>query len=193
MKKFLILLLFLTFSLVLNAQIKNVETPYFSVQYSETLEQPLKVTYVVFCYDGKFKRDGLDFYTNDSIHTSDNDDYINNIWDKGHMAPAADFNCNLTALKSSFSYLNCALQHQDLNRQTWRYLEAKERELARYSKIVYVEIEVIFNDSCEQLPTGATVPYAFKKTIYVDDAMWGAYIFKNEKPVSTNYEYYRVQ
>lgn len=193
MKKFLILLLSLTFSLVLHAQIKNVETTYFTIQYSETLEQPLKVSYIVFCYDGKFKRDGLNFFTNDSIHTSDDADYVDNIWDKGHLAPAADFSCNLTALKSTFTYLNCALQHKDLNRQTWKNLEAKERELASTNKIVYVEVEVIFNDSCVKLPTGATVPYAFKKTIYIDDMMWGAYTFKNEKPVSTNYEHYRVQ
>lgn len=197
MKKLLFFLMFLLLTLSSCAQevsgLKVISTPYFTISYSEKLEQPVVVSYMVMCFEGDFKRDGLDFYTNDSIHTSDNEDYKNNVWDKGHLAPAADFNCDEKALKSTFTYLNCALQHQDLNRQTWRYLESKERDLAAVNKTVYVEIEILFNDSCTVLPTGATVPYAFKKTIYIDDMMWGSYIFKNEKPTSKNYEDYRVQ
>ena len=55
--------------------------------YSEVLEQPLEVEYTVKCPNGQASRKGMDFYTDDKIHTSDNDDYSNNIWDKGHLAP----------------------------------------------------------------------------------------------------------
>ena len=119
-KLFFIVLLFPIF---LFGQLRKevyVNAGIYQVKYSEVLEQPLEVKYKVLCPSGDASRKGMDFYTNDSIHTSNNEDYKTNVWDKGHMAPAADFNCNTTMLRQTFSYLNCALQHQDLNRVHWR-------------------------------------------------------------------------
>ena len=69
--------------------------------YSEVYEQPLEVTYTVKCPNGQASRTGMDFYTDDKIHTSDNDDYSDNIWDKGHLAPAAAFSCTKETLKKT--------------------------------------------------------------------------------------------
>ena len=90
--------------------------------YSEVLEEPLWVEYVVKCPNGTAPRTGMDFFTVDSIKTSDGKDYENNIYDKGHLAPAADFNCTKEMLFSTFTFLNCCLQDQYLNRGTWRLL-----------------------------------------------------------------------
>ena len=60
---------------------------------------------------------------NDSQPILVNDDYVNNVWDKGHLAPAAAFNCDRETIKKTFSYLNCALQHEGLNRGPWKELE----------------------------------------------------------------------
>jgi endonuclease G len=62
------------------------------------------------------------------VKTSDGKDYEGNVWDKGHCAPAADFNCTRETLWQTFSYLNCILQHEKLNRGAWRLLEVRERE-----------------------------------------------------------------
>jgi DNA/RNA endonuclease G (NUC1) len=132
--------------------------------YSEVLEQPLEVTYTVPCADGDASRTGLDFFEDDNIYTSDDDDYSNNVWDKGHLAPAAAFSCDRETIKKTFTYLNSALQHQSLNRGIWNRLEAVERGMAIWHD-VNVKIEVIFDEACEVLPSGATVPRAFKKTI----------------------------
>ena len=43
----------------------------FSGVYSEVYQQPLWITYKVLCPNGKASREGMDFYTNDSIKTSD--------------------------------------------------------------------------------------------------------------------------
>ena len=83
----------------------KVDAGIYQVLYSESLEQPKEVWYTVKCSEGKESRKGMDFYTNDSIYTSSEEDYKNNIWDKGHMAPAADFSCNKNDLKKTFSYL----------------------------------------------------------------------------------------
>jgi DNA/RNA endonuclease G (NUC1) len=48
-----------------------------------------------------------------------------------YLAPAADFNCDLATLRKTFTYLNCALQYDELNRGVWRLLEEHERVLAK--------------------------------------------------------------
>jgi DNA/RNA endonuclease G (NUC1) len=106
------------------------------------------------------------------------------------MAPAADFNCNAEMLKKTFSYLNCALQHQDLNRGLWRLLEAYERELANRGD-VYVVINVHYDDA-EVLPTGATVPSGFTKKIYLNGQLSECYYFPNSKPEKKSFSDYRL-
>jgi DNA/RNA endonuclease G (NUC1) len=51
----------------------------------------------------------MEFYTDKDIKTSDTRDYLNNVYDRGHLAPVADFNCDLATLRKTFTYLNCAL------------------------------------------------------------------------------------
>ena len=63
-----------------------VKTDIFTVNYSEIYQQPLRIEYIVQCPNGGASRKGMDFYPNDSIITSDNADYENNIYDKGHLA-----------------------------------------------------------------------------------------------------------
>ena len=145
MKKLLSILLFVTtisYSQVIRDSVL-VKTDIFEVSYSEKFEQPLRVKYRVLCQDGKASRQGMDFYTEKSYKTSDEKDYENNIYDKGHCAPAADFNCDKVMLFKTFTYLNCTLQDQYLNRGTWRLLELHERELSK-KYIVDVEIKIIF-------------------------------------------------
>lgn len=169
-----------------------VKTSDYQVMYSEKLEQPLWVKYVVKCPNGNYPRKGMDFYTNDSIHTSDNLDYQDNIYDKGHMAPAADFNCDSLTLSVTFSYLNCALQNQSLNRGVWKKLEMHERELANGSNKVSVEIICVFSKTSIKLPSGATVPDGFYKIIRYSGKTI-KYYFPNVTPTDTDYTKYLVK
>lgn len=169
MKRFFFLLAVLfSFSALAQGELKVITTPIFTVEYSEDYEQPVKLSYVVDCWDGRFSRSGLNFYKVDGIHTSDNADYYNNVWDKGHLAPAASFSCDAEELRMTFSYLNCALQHEDLNRGPWKYLEEEERKLAAIYGQVEVTIFIHFDDS-ERLETGAMVPCGFTKEIKLID------------------------
>ena len=189
---FLTTLLFLATSVF--GQLRDsvyIKTNIFDIVYSEKLQQPKWIEYHVNCYDGKISRKGLDFYTCDSIKTSDSKDYENNEWDKGHLAPAADFNCDKTTLKMTFTYLNCVLQHEKLNRGVWRLLEEHERELSKkYS--VNVEIRMVYSKTSKILPTGATIPDAFIKTISYGNKN-EIYYFKNEIPLSTDYTKYLIK
>jgi len=189
MKKLLLLLLTLL-PLNLFAQ-KVIETDIFTVEYSEELEQPLWVEYTVLCPNGDADRGGMDFYEEDGIHTSDDDDYKSNVWDKGHLAPAAAFNCDKEMLKKTFTYLNSALQHESLNRGIWNRLEGFERNLANFYE-VSVRIEVIFTDESEVLPTGATIPTSFRKIIKWDDKEV-EFLFPNDDTRGTDWIDYLVK
>ena len=168
MKKLFVILLFFLPLDTIAQEIKVVETDLFVIGYSEQLQQPVWAEYTVQCPNGTASRSGMDFYEDIEIFTSDDDDYRNNVWDKGHMAPAAAFSCTREMLRETFTYLNSALQHQSLNRGVWNRLEAFERDLANFYE-VSVHIAVLFDEDSEVLPTGATVPNGFRKTISFDD------------------------
>jgi endonuclease G len=168
-KLFLIILTLPLHSQTLTIENDTIKTDIFDVVYSEELEQPLWISYKVLCPMGTQSRSGLNFYTNDSIQTSDIDDYKDNVWDRGHLAPAAAFNCDRETLKKTFTYLNCVLQHEGLNRGPWRELEEFERGLSKVYDNVWVEIIVKFEGELEKVLGGATIPSGFLKTIKFDN------------------------
>ena len=169
-----------------------IKTDMFEIVYSEKLQQPKFIRYTVQCPNGSAPRTGMDFYTCDSILTSDDKDYVNNPYDKGHLAPAADFNCTKELLFKTFTYLNCSLQQENLNRTTWRLLEVRERELAKTNKSVIVEIRCVYTPKSIVLPTGATIPDGYYKTIKYGKTI-EKYYFNNEKPSSTDFTKYKIK
>ena len=173
----------------LRHQVK-VNTSIFSVIYSETKEQPLKLVYRSSNRPKNVDRGSMNFYTESKYHTSDNRDYYRNVWDKGHLAPAATFSDNRENLKQTFSYLNCALQNQYLNRGAWRLLEEQERRWDDQEELI-ITIEIKFSDSI--LPTGATLPSRFIKCIeFTKSNVKRCFSFPNKKP-TMGWEEYEVK
>ena len=192
MKKFLLLLLL---PLIGFGQLRDsiyVKTDIYEVMYSEKLEQPLWVKYEVLCTGAGASRKGMDFYVDKTIHTSDAKDYAFNIYDKGHCAPAADFNCNREMLFKTFSYLNCTLQNERLNRVHWRLLEDYERLLAYTEGPVNVEIRMVFDSNPRRVPAGAAIPSAFYKTIKTRSKKI-TFFFKNEQPTKPTFVDYQIK
>lgn len=169
----------------------TIRTQIFDVVYSEFYEQPLFLSYTVECPTGTASRSGMNFYKVEGIHTSDNDDYKDNPYDKGHLAPAAAFNCDREVLKMTFSYLNCALQHEGLNRGPWKELERFERDLAKVFEQVSVEITVNFTEELQRVPGGAAIPTSFTKIIRFDGKSI-AFVFPNENISGEDWSKFRV-
>lgn len=168
----------------------TVTTPIYEVVYSAELEQPLGLLYWSINRPKNVDRGSMDFHTEPEYHTSDDADYYRNVWDKGHLAPAASFSDSYENLYETFSYLNCALQHQSLNRYQWNYLEQQERVWDNDQDLV-VFIELQFSDSV--LPTGATIPSRFIKHIkFLRDNVYKCFDFPNEKPTK-DWQEYQVQ
>lgn len=182
MKKIiLILLLFVSWNSYSQDNIR-VKNDVFEVLYSQDLEQPLWLKYRSTNRPKNVSRKGLDFYTEPNIKTSDNSDYYKNIYDKGHLAPAATFSDNMVNLKQTFSYLNSALQHQELNRGEWAKLEGQER-IWDDDEPLTVIVEIFFDENPKRMPTNAAIPSYFKKHILFEKKNeWMCFLFPNEKP-----------
>ena len=188
MKQILIFL----FSVQLLAAQQLVQTDIFEVCYSTNKQQPLWLSYEVECHSGGFSRNGLNFTkdTQFSGITSDNADYYKNVWDKGHLAPAADFNCSYEKLRQTFTYLNCALQHEKLNRGPWKSLEKYERKPAEMHT---VQVKVVLEFAENWLPTGALVPSYFIKILSYNNRV-EVYRFPNDVSVWRKpYKDYQLQ
>jgi DNA/RNA endonuclease G (NUC1) len=154
----------------------------FEVWYNEVKEQPVKLIYISSNRPTNVNRGSMDFYTEKTVHTSDALDYKANIYDKGHLAPAATFSDNMVNLKQTFSYLNCALQDQYMNRGEWRLLEEQERKWDDTQNLK-VMVELIWDKGYTILPTGGHVPTDMIKHIYFEkDGVWKCFEFENVKP-----------
>ena len=162
---------------------------HFVINYSETLEGPRSIRYTVLCPTGTASRSGMEFYTEKTIKTSDHKDYEANEWDKGHMAPAASFNCNRDMLYGTFTYVNSSLQQQSLNRGVWKKLEVRERELAS-SGPVQVFIRVEYPANPRRVPTNAAIPTGYYKEVKVGNKR-ECYYFKNVAPTTSELEAFK--
>ena len=166
-----------------------VENQVFKVWYNEVKEQPVKLIYTSTDRPKNVDRGNMNFYTEADYHTSDNADYYANIWDKGHLAPAATYSDSMVNLKQTFSFLNCALQEQNLNRGEWRLLEEQERVWDDEQNLT-ITVELIWEDGYEILPTGGHIPTHMSKHIYFEeDGTCRKFVFPNEKPTQGWEEY----
>lgn len=166
----------------------RVKNQVFEVLYSQKLESPLWLKYRSTNRPTNVNRGSMDFYTEKNIRTSDADDYAKNIYDKGHLAPAASFSDNMENLKQTFSYLNCMLQDQYMNRGQWRLLEEQERKWDDSENLTII-IKVFFDKVPKRLPTNAAIPSHMQKHIYFEKQnVWKCFVFLNEKPKFNWYE-----
>ena len=181
MNKFLLgLLLLVSFSL--SAQNITIKNNVFEVLYSQDLEQPLVIKYRSINRPTNVNRGTMDFYTEKNVKTSDAADYKANIYDKGHGAPAATFSDNMENLKQTFSYLNCIMQDQYLNRGEWRLLEEQERKWDDTENLSII-IKSFFDTPAKRVSTGAAVPSHLQKHIYFEKSnKWKCFVFLNQKP-----------
>jgi endonuclease G len=183
MKKTLFLIGFLFVTLTAFSQdTVRVKNQVFEVLYSQNLESPLWLKYRSTNRPTNVNRGTMDFYTEKTIKTSDANDYVKNIYDKGHLAPAASFSDNMENLKQTFSYLNCMMQDQEQNRGEWRLLEEQERKWDDAEPLTIL-IKVFFDKVPKRVPTNAAIPSHMEKHIYFEKSKkWKCFVFLNEKP-----------
>ena len=76
-------------------------------------------------------RAAIQFRADPRIPESDNAaDYAGSGYDRGHMAPAADFNFDRIALGETYLFSNICPQRPGMNRGRWAEIEAEVRRLS---------------------------------------------------------------
>ena len=196
MKKLLLIIVLIPIISFGQEKNKNfiIEGSIFKVSYNEEYEQPNWIEYKVRNIKKNFDRKGLSFHVVDSVFTSNNADYKYNVWDKGHLAPAASFSDTEANLNATFSFLNCVLQHNNLNKYEWAQLEGQVRDWASsYQSDIGVRVDVIFENNHQILSTGAHIPTAFKKSITFPNGTTKCFYFLNQPTKGKNWTEFEIQ
>ena len=176
----------LFFSVSLKAQdtVRLVHKEYITV-FSKSLKYPVLVEWWItkekLSCDKPIPRQ--DKFAPDPLLIGNTDlanDYIGSVYDRGHMAPAADNQCSgQDAMIESFYFSNMAPQHGQLNRGDWKTLEMRTRELAKSLD----SVKVWTGSVGKKRKIGrVSVPDKCWKVIYVKSKKeWKAYVFNNDQ------------
>lgn len=133
--------------------VQVLERPAYSLGYSPLHNQPLWVQY---------RLNGLDFTTNKVVKRSNDfrednevrggsatlDDYRASGYDRGHLAPAADFSYSPKRMSESFLLSNMSPQAPAFNRGVWKDLEAWVRDAAKRNGRIVIVTGGVFPSEC---------------------------------------------
>jgi DNA/RNA endonuclease G (NUC1) len=101
-------------------------------------------------------------------------DYTRSGYDRGHMAPNADFNDTYENAVRTFFIANIWPQTPELNRVTWLKTENETRRLA--SLYMSVKVVIIVDEFTEKKVAKISVPACFKRRVY--DVKTGELIYQ---------------
>ncbi len=110
------------------------------------------------------------FQPDDDIEASPKPaDYRKSGYDKGHLAPAADFRWSPDAMKDCFLMTNMAPQLPAFNRRIWKNLETRVREWAQTQPHSYIVTGPVLTEPCATYLKGICVPKKFYKVMLQTD------------------------
>ncbi|MBC8109870.1 MAG: DNA/RNA non-specific endonuclease, partial [Verrucomicrobia bacterium] len=114
----------------------------YTLYYSDTYKQAVFVAYQLTAQETQGSADRKDdrFMPDPKVETTKviPADYSGSGYDRGHLAPAADFKSSDELMQESFYMSNMSPQAPDLNRGIWRILEEQVRTWAKKDRAIYV-------------------------------------------------------
>lgn len=147
-----------------------VEHEYYTLRYNEKTEQADWVAYTlkkVNLDNSKFKRSD-NFREDPDVKTKSASlaDYKGSGYDRGHLAPAADFAWTKNGMSESFYMSNMSPQQPSFNRGIWKKLEERVRDWARSNEVIYVVTGPIYLQKGENIGKNkVVVPDQYYKVI----------------------------
>jgi endonuclease G, mitochondrial len=173
---------------------------FFVICYSGTLKIPLWVGYMLTANDLNGPAPRKDSFRSDTklpaSKRSELKDYAGSGYDRGHMAPAEDFDRSREAMRTSFLLSNMAPQVPTMNRGRWARLEREVRKLASQCDVWIFTGPVFIGNAPIQVigDNGVAVPTHFYKTVLcvrADDSKEAyAYIMPNISELSAGLDPY---
>lgn len=146
---------------------------------------------------GSANREGLDFVQDPlvpAIYQASHHDYYRSGYQKGHMAPAADFKGDQLALNESFLFTNSVPQSPQQNMRVWSYLEKSVRQLVRRRGHLFIVTGPVFlTPNPLRIKSSISVPDALYKIILdpTTDSTIG-FIIPNNNNVSDDFMRYQT-
>jgi endonuclease G, mitochondrial len=146
-----------------------VKHQYYALCYSEEHEQAAWVAYELTKSEVLSNLERTDDFRSDPAVDSGSaslGDYKKSGYDRGHLAPAADFKFSPTAMSESFYLSNMSPQVAGFNRGIWKQLESLVRTWAVDNDQIYVVTGPIFARPLGSIGSnGVTVPGSYYKVI----------------------------
>ena len=127
---------------------------------------------------GNADRGGMDFIADTDIPLGAMPkpaDYAKSGFDKGHMAPAADFKNSEAAMIATFQFSNAVPQTPESNRHIWKDLEESTRELANRRGELYIITGPVYSTTPRLL---------LKNRVSIPDATYKILIDPKEKSMT---------
>lgn len=150
----------------------EIDHKYFKVSYDTAYRLPKYVIYKLHAEKLKMKQvKRKDRFRADPILKERNlpfvipKEYSKSGFDKGHLAPSADFAWSSEANDATFLMTNMVPQSPSLNRDAWKKLEEKVRLWACGEEIITVITGPILKAGLPRLKSGLSVPKSFYKII----------------------------
>ncbi|GHF96744.1 hypothetical protein GCM10017783_05800 [Deinococcus piscis] len=145
-------------------------------------------------FDGNVQRQD-NFVPDPDLPTGESaelNDYRRSGYDRGHMAPAADFKSSAQAMAESFYLSNMVPQNHDMNTGVWAALESATRACAKDRGGVFVLTGPVLGKNPAIIGGGVAVPDALFKVI-VSGKEARAFVIPNKDQASdTNFGRYEV-
>ena len=149
-----------------------IDYKYFKIEYDSKLRMAKYVSYTLKAEDLRkksFKRKDrfrVDPYlVKKGIPAVKPGEYLNTGYDKGHLAPSADFSWSPEANDLTFVMSNMVPQKPSLNRDSWRRHEDQVRRWACGEEVITVITGPIIVDGLPRLPSGLAIPHEFFKIV----------------------------
>lgn len=150
----------------------EVDHKFFKILYSQKYRLPAWVEYSVTKSDLKGSGKRRDNFHKDKILESMGiesvgpKDYPGKLYDRGHMAPAADFKRSQAATDATFVMSNMTPQTANLNRRAWEKLEARVRTWICGEEKLTIVSGPILKAGLKRLDKGIAIPERFFKIVY---------------------------
>ncbi len=156
------------------------------LEYDEAHEQAKWVAHIILpdVADGKYTRTN-DFRVDPKVATgtaqeydyflkkvkaNGDIDYDGFGYDRGHLAPSADFSWSAKAISESYFYSNMSPQVEELNQQVWAKMEYELRKyVVEHQAQLYVLTAPVLNNKLSKSPRATnklSVPNEYVKAVY---------------------------
>lgn len=142
----------------------------YTLEFYNQYKQPSWVAYMICrsrAEDNEATRSD-DFRPDPAVHngSATPQDYVHSGYDKGHLAPSADFRWNAEAQSESFFMSNMSPQRPAFNRGVWKRLEDQVRKWAIEYDTLYVVTGPILQQGLSAIGTSnVSVPQYYYKVI----------------------------